>query len=53
MARALGIMGNGGSEEGGCGQILEGPPSDAKEFGCCPGNDGKHFKSWMNVVRFT
>lgn len=35
----------------GWGQILEGPVCDAKEFGWYPGNDGKHFKFWMNVVR--
>jgi hypothetical protein len=29
------------SEEQSQGEILEGPPSAAKEFGCYPGNDGK------------
>lgn len=34
-------------------EILKGPVSVAKEFGCCPGNDWKHFKFWRNVVIFT
>lgn len=45
--------GEGESGQRGCGQILEGPASDAKEFQCYPGNEGKHFKFWKNVVRFT
>lgn len=43
MARVLCIIGKGESEERGWGQILKGPVSVAKEFGCYPGNDGKHF----------
>lgn len=49
----MGIMGKGKSGVRSWGQILEGPVSDAKEFGWYPGNDGKHFKFWMNVVRLT
>lgn len=50
--KSNGYNGRGDSGERGEAHILEGPVNSAKEFGCYPGNDGKHFKFWRNVVRF-